>query len=275
MAAPQPAMMLPRELTHDVIGLETKPTAKIHYTFAAGNKSKEEPHRLVVFLNGLMTDKSTWLPVMAGIIRSHRDKGFPCLLAYDRYGQGLTEDRDPQDKGKDSGRGHDVADTVRDLHQLLTQIWLEQFGETAEPRLILVANSIGCAIARLYAEYYPGRVEALLLLDPMIANSRFDWFPDPDSSDFDSSELPPDVTADVLREQRTKFANFFAPDVTNKEGLDRRNLAELLPYSDKPRLAPTHGYNPVVTVVEHDPERFALESLQVRANVHRTLELNS
>ncbi|KAL9626811.1 MAG: hypothetical protein Q9204_007020, partial [Flavoplaca sp. TL-2023a] len=158
---------------------------------------------------------------------------------------------------------------------LITQIWLDQPGKTAELRLILVANSIGCAIARLYAEYYPGRVEALLLLDPMIANSEFDWFPDPDSRDFDSSELPPDVTADVLRQQRTKFANFFAPDVINKEGLDRRNLAELLPYSDKPRLAPTHGYDPVVTVVEHDPGRFALESLQVRANVHRTLELNS
>lgn len=258
--------MLPRELTHDSIALKHKPAAKIHYTFAAGNRPAHEPCRLVVFLNGLMTDKSTWLPVMAGIIRNHRENGFPSLLAYDRYGQGLTEDRDPQDSGQEKGRGHNVADAVHDLHQLVTQKWTNEIRNSeAELRLILVANSIGCAIARLYAEFYPGRVEALLLLDPMIANSKFDWWPNPDSKDFDPEELPVDVTIDVLREQRTKFATFFAPDVINKEGLDRRDLAELLPYSDKPVLEAPQGLRPILMVVEHDPERFASESLQVWA----------
>ncbi|KAL8664364.1 MAG: hypothetical protein Q9168_007916 [Polycauliona sp. 1 TL-2023] len=265
MATPQPAMMLPGELIHDSIALKTKPTAKIQYTFAAGNTPEHESRRLVVFLNGLMTDKSTWLPVMAGIIRSRHSKGFPSLFAYDRYGQGLTEDRDPQDRGQDEGYGHNVADTVRDLHQLITQIWTDRMKEGAEHRIVIVANSIGCAIARLFAEYYPGCVEAFLLLDPMIANSKFDWWPNPDSSDFDQAELPADVTIEVLREQRTKFAKFFAPDVINKEGLDRRDLAELLPYSDRPVLAPSHGHSPILTVVGHDPERFATESLKVWA----------
>ncbi|KAI4224343.1 MAG: hypothetical protein L6R36_004718 [Xanthoria steineri] len=263
MAAPLPAMMLPRELAHDTIALNYKPIAKIHYTFAAGNAPEEQPRRLVVFLNGLMTDKSTWLPVMAGIIRNHRDNGFPSLLAYDRYGQGLTEDRDPLDSGAEKGRGHNVADAVHDLHQLVDQFWTDKIGNSeAGLRLILVANSIGCAIARLFAELYPGRVEALLLLDPMIANSKFDWWPNPDSKDFDPEEIPVDVTVDVLREQRTKFATFFAPDVINKEGLDRRDLAELLPYSDRPVLEAPQGLRPILTVVEHDPEQFAAESLK-------------
>ncbi|KAL8856578.1 MAG: hypothetical protein Q9178_006807 [Gyalolechia marmorata] len=263
MAAPVPAMMPPRELIHDSIALNHKPSAKVHYTFAAGNNPETAPCRLIVFLNGLMTDKSTWLPVMAGFIRDHRDNGFPSLLAYDRYGQGLTEERDPQDRGQDEGRGHNVADAVHDLHQLVTQIWTDKIKRSqSELRLILVANSIGCAIARLYAEFYPSRVDALLLLDPMIANSKFDWWPDPDSKDFDPAELPVDVTIDVLRDQRTRFATVFAPDVTNKEGLDRRDLTDLLPYSDRPVLEAPDGRRPVLTVVEHDPERFASESLQ-------------
>ncbi|KAL8769256.1 MAG: hypothetical protein Q9209_004757 [Squamulea sp. 1 TL-2023] len=263
MGTPLPAMMLPREVTHDTIALSHKPTANIHFTFAAGNEPENAPRRLIVFLNGLMTDKSTWLPVMAGIIRNHKDNGFPSLLAYDRYGQGLTEDRDPQDNGRDKGRGHNIADVVHDLHRLVIQIWTNKIKKPQnEIRLIFVANSIGCAIARLYAMFYPSHAEALLLLDPMIANSDFDWFPDPDSKDFDPMALPDDVSIDVLREQRTKFATFFAPDVINKEGLDRRDLADHLPYSDGPLLEAPDGRGPILTVVEHDPERFASESLQ-------------
>ncbi|KAI4121702.1 MAG: hypothetical protein LQ338_006214 [Usnochroma carphineum] len=257
--------MLPRELIHDNIALSTKPSASIHYTFAKGKESGNNPPRLVVFLNGLMTDKTTWLPVMAGIIRKQGDAGFPSLLAYDRYGQGLTEDRDPQDQGREEGRGHNIADVVRDLYQLITQISKDKLDTSPEQLpLVFVANSIGCAIARLYAEWYSGSVGALLLLDSMMANSNFDWWPDPESSDFDPKELPEDVTVELLRKERAKFAAMFAPDVINKEGLDRRNLAELLPHSDEPLLPPLSGPGggrPLVTVVEHDPERFATESL--------------
>lgn len=255
--------MLPRELIHDTLALSSKPTAKIHYTFAQGEDFKNHSPVLVVFLNGMMTDKSSWLSVMAGIIRN-QPEGFPSMLAYDRYGQGLTEDRDPQDQGQEKGRGHDVADVVRDLDQLITQIVSEKLKATREQlQLIFVANSIGCAMARLYAETYPGTVTALLFLDSMVANSNFDWLPDPDAADFDPSKLPPDVTMEVLREQRAKFAAVFAPGSINKEGLDRRNLAGLLPYSDKPLLHGPGGRKPLLTVVEHDPERFALESLKV------------
>lgn len=263
MAALQPAMMLPRELIHDRISLSTKPTAKIHYTFAAAKDLQHHTPTLVVFLNGLMSDKTSWLPVMSGVIRG-RPEGFPSLLAYDRYGQGLTEDRDPQDQGREGGYGHDVTDVVQDLNQLVMQIVHDKMDKNpAQLQLIFVANSIGCAIARLYAQSYPGSVTALLLLDPMMANSNFDWWPDPDSEGFDPKELPSDVTVQVLREQRAKFAAIFAPSVVNKEGLDRRNLANLLPYSDRPPLVGKGDRQPLLVMVEHDPERFAQESLQV------------
>lgn len=267
MAAPRAAIMLPRELQHDTIVLENKPTVPIHYTFAQGKAPSKSPCRLVVFLNGLMSDKSTWLPVMAGIIRKHVDIGFPSLLSYDRYGQGLTEGQDPQDQGRERGRGHDVADVVRDLHQLLVQTSNDKLDSSPEElQLVFVANSIGCVIARLYAERYPGSVEALLLLDSMMSNSDFDWWPNPDSKGFDPEELPADVTIEVLREQRAKFAAMFAPNVINKEGLDRRNVADLLPHSDRPSLSGPGGKRPLLIVVEHDPKKFAAESLRVGAN---------
>ncbi|KAL8698509.1 MAG: hypothetical protein Q9201_006534 [Fulgogasparrea decipioides] len=262
MAAPQPAMMLPRELVHDTIILDSKPTAQIHYTFAQGKDLRNHAPSLVVFLNGLMSDKSSWLPVMAGIIRKHHD-GFSSMLAYDRYGQGMTEDRDPQDQGREKGCGHNTADVVRDLHRLITQVVHDRLKRKLEQlQLVFVANSIGCAIARLYAQSYLGSVTALLLLDPMMANSSFDWWPDPDSADFNPEELPSDVSIEVLREQRIKFRAIFAPNVINNEGLDRRDLADLLPHSDKPPLVGPGGRKPLLIVVEHDAERFASESLQ-------------
>ena len=126
-------------------------------------------------------------------------------------------------------------------------------------RVVLVANSIGCAIARLYAARHP--VAAILFLDSIIANSDFDFWPDPDAPGFDPRDLPADVTVEVLREQRAKFAAVFRPAAVNREGLSRRNLAQLLPSSDAPMLG-SQGERPWVTVVGHDFDAFAAESLR-------------
>ena len=210
-----------------------------------------------MFLNGLMSDKSFWLPVMAGIIRQRKGTatGIPSMLAYDRYGQGLTESRDPQDQGRERGHGHDCADVATDLHQLILQL----FGDIPR-RVVLVANSIGCAIARLYAQVYP--VAAVLMLDSIMANSTFDIWPNPDAPDFDKTQLPDDVSVEVLKEQRAKFVAIFRPEGINREGLSRRNLPKLLPLSDGPMLK-GQGVLPWVTVVGHDFETFAEESLRV------------
>ena len=197
---------------------------------------------------------------MASIIRQRKEGSTagPTLLAYDRYGQGLTTDADPQDAGRELGRGHDVKDAATDLRQLISQVCVDR----SEPRVVLVANSIGCAIARCYAAEHP--VAALLFLDSIIANSNFDFWPDPDKVGFDRKrDLPEDVSVEVLREQRRRFAAVFRPEVINKEGLDRTTLAKLLPKSDGPVIG-KKGQQPWLTVIGHDFERFAEESLRVR-----------
>ncbi|KAK0513485.1 hypothetical protein JMJ35_004471 [Cladonia borealis] len=257
-AEPQPAIAIPKEIISYHIALAHKPTASIHYSFARG---RGKDPILVVFLNGLMTDKVTWIPVMAGIIRRRvgTTTGFPSMLAYDRYGQGMS-DRDPADHGKEQGHGHDCKDAADDLHLLLEKVAREQMGiEVGQLHLVLVANSIGCAIARLYTHSHP--VAALLFLDSIMANSNFDFWPDPDDPNFDKDELPSDVSVEVLREQRAKFAVIFHPNTINKEGLSRRSLAKLLPYSDRPMLG-KEGKRPFLTVLGHDFETFADESLR-------------
>ena len=198
---------------------------------------------------------------MAGIIRQRKGTaaGFPTMLAYDRYGQGLTSDRDPHDEGREVGHGHDCASAAKDLRYLIQQVAKEQMGLGVEQlRLVLVANSIGCAIGRLYAQSYP--VAGFLFLDSIMADSNFDFWPDPDAPSFKEEDID-SIPVDVLREQRAKFAAIFQPSTINREGLSRRNLAILLPYTDQPILG-TAGYRPWVTVVGHDFDAFAEESLR-------------
>lgn len=258
MSAPHPAMMLPQEIQHQAMDLPQKPGAPIAFSVVQSTQPDTQK-TLVVFLNGLMSDKSSWLPVMAGIIRQRKGTtaGIPSMLAYDRYGQGLTESRDPQDLGREKGHGHDCADVAADLHQLILQV----LGNVPH-RLVMVANSIGCAITRLYARLYP--VAAVLMLDSIIANSNFDIWPDPDAPNFDRSQLPEDVTIELLRAQRAKFLSIFRPDAVNKEGLSRRNLPTLLPLSDGPLLQ-GQGELSWVTVIGHDFETFAEESFRVHS----------
>lgn len=185
------------------------------------------------------------------------------MLAYDRYGQGLTGDRDPHDRGREEGYGHDVRDIALDLHQLAKQVCKKHLGkEDATPRLILVANSIGCAIARLFAAMEPA-VIGIVMLDSIMANSNFDFWPDPGAPGFDASHLPTDVSIDILRQQRAKFQAMFDPATKNRESLDRRSLAELLPASDHPRLTGLSQQGPFITVVGHDFDTFAAEGLRV------------
>ncbi|CAD6581833.1 MAG: hypothetical protein ASARMPREDX12_000679 [Alectoria sarmentosa] len=259
MAVPLQAVAIPKEITATSVVLPHKPTATVACSYVSGT----DPAVLVVFLNGLMTDKSSWVPVMSGIIRQRKSLAspeFPSMLAYDRYGVGMTEDRDPLDQGRERGHGHDCSNAADDLHHLISHFSNgSKLLSEEKLRVVLVANSIGCAIARLYAEKYPAA--ALLLLDSIMANSDFDLWPDPDASGFDKRELPKDVSVEVLREQRAKFAVIFKPTVVNREGLSRRNLAKLLPHSDGPMLG-TQSERPWVTVVGHDFDAFANESLR-------------
>ncbi|EQC27449.1 hypothetical protein SDRG_14773 [Saprolegnia diclina VS20] len=221
---------------------------------------------LVVFLNGLGLPQDSWFPVADAIPALLAQRALPVasqvlLMSYDRYGQGRTTDKDPADAtAPDPSHGHDALDVVADLNELLyvvAQLLALPGGQL--PPLVFVANSIGCAVARLYAQVYPRRVHALVLADSIIANSHYGLIiPDPDK------ESIPDemhVTPEMLRRARAALNARFHPDVGNAEGFSRKNLKELLPHANAPKLLATPTIGPYVTVLEHDPAVFLQESI--------------
>lgn len=253
------------EIEH--IQLATKPSAQIAYSFHAPVLTTKPA--LVVFLNGLGLPQISWVRSIAALNELRQGTNIPAILTYDRFGQGQTTDRDPSDEGaEDPTHGHDSISVIRDLRQLITQIASEKLGVSSSDidslPIILVANSIGGALARLYAQHYPGTVAGVLFLDSILANSDFvSIFPDPDAEGFDASTLPTGVTVDGLRLARERTKKIFHPDVGNKEGLSRRNMRTLLPASDGPVLQGPGGSGPYVTVVGHDFQTFAEESAQM------------
>jgi len=250
--------------------LDNKPGARIHYTYYPASKSPTNhpnpfSQTLIVFLNGLMSTRTSWDPTIQSFLEKRIVGGlpYPAIVSYDRYGQGQS-DRDPDDRDPPPSHGHDVLSAVKALKQFTLQIWRDHndpLKPTHYPCLIFVCNSIGCAIARLFTQSYPGTVSGLLFLDSIMANSdQQSFWPDPDAPDFNPLALPGGVTQDEVRETRQKYASLFGPDVPNMEGLSRRNLADLLPQSDAPRLEGYLGTGPYLTVVGHDWETFAEES---------------
>lgn len=250
------------------ITLEGKPGAKLAYTYYPASASK--PHRpnpfsksLVVFLNGMVQPRASWDPALHSFLekRITNRLPYPAIVTYDRYGQG-DSDRDPDDPQQGGAcHGHDAMSVVHTLRQFTLQIWKEHLdasNPTQSPCLIFVCNSIGCALARLFAQTYPGTVLGLLLLDSVMTNTDFvSLWPDPDAPTFDTSVLPPGTTTDHIRSARAAMSKMLHPDVPSREGLSRRNLPRLLPYPDTPKLEGYHSEGPYVTVVGHDWETFA------------------
>ncbi len=126
----------------EFIHLVTKPSAKICYKFYP-SASATTAH-LLVFLNGLGLPQVAWGPTIEKL-KELRKKAI-CRLSptYDRFGQGLTTDRDPQDgEALDPTHGHDCISAVRDLRQMLAQIVQERDAKSREldgAALIFVAN---------------------------------------------------------------------------------------------------------------------------------------
>ncbi|KAI1102180.1 alpha/beta-hydrolase [Jackrogersella minutella] len=266
----------------ETIRLPHKPDSPLSYRFLPGQGPLSTTH-IVVFLNGLIMPQTGWLPTIEDLQRrwaeSGEAKNYPSLLTYDRFGQGESA-RDPADELH--GGHHGVVDVIADLSTLIYEVWRtraqgaasdQQPGQTGTagkrlPRLILVGNSIGCVLARLFDGADPGRMDALLLLDSNIANSDLvSIFPDPDARGFDPAALPAGATVGDLRRARAGYASHFHPSAPNPEHLDRRDIAGLLPRSDAPALEAA----PRVTVVGHDWEAFAEEGSRGSMNVPKSL----
>ena len=244
------------------LALPSKPSAKLAYRLFPASASSTSNLR-IVFLNGLGLPMDGWLPAIRLLLASPgADAPSYSILKYDRYGQGASVDRDPHDAAAaDPKHAHDVAAVARDLHELLQQVDAAHPDGHAEHQLILVSNSLGGATARLYAAQFPGSVYGYLFLDSVLANSDFvSIVLDPDAASFDASALPPAVTAEQLRVFRQRMGAIFHPANGSAEGTSRRNLAQLLPHADAPKLPRTADGAPHITVVGHGFAAFADES---------------
>jgi pimeloyl-ACP methyl ester carboxylesterase len=117
------------------------------------------------------------------------------MLLYDRVGQATSIGRNLDAPGRPKGHGRDCLDAAHDLREVITHVGETRLGisrrEIDNLEIILVASSMSCAIARLYATEYPRTVTALLLLDSTLANSdTVCVFPDPESAEFCPANLP-------------------------------------------------------------------------------------
>jgi pimeloyl-ACP methyl ester carboxylesterase len=205
---------------------------------------------LVVFLNGIDNPASLWFPTINALQRQRKD--VPALLCYDRPGQEKSPRFEPKKvvQGRPRGHARDCVDAANDLYALIKQIAELRFNANPEDlKIVLVAASVGVAIARLYAQTHP--IAALLAVDSTIANSdTISLYPDPDNPDFDERKLPEGATGEMCRDTRKKIW-IFHPEAPNREGLWRGNLPAQLPHSDRPQLVG----GPWVTVLEHDREK--------------------
>lgn len=249
-------------INHGTIQLSTKPNANLSYSFLLGDPTTKT---LVVFLNGLILPKLSWERTMLAIQSRFQDTimSRPHLLAYDRYGQGIS-DKDPQGD-------HDVQDTAHDLHTLLVEFCDKELkSNLAEQQVVFVCNSIGCAVARLFAKTYPVTVSGFIFLDSIMAHvDLVALWPDVDAPEFKKEDLPEGTTVDDMKRVKEEYRKRFDVSAPNPEGLDRKTLAGLLPEASEPKLQA----NPLLTVVGHDDETFAQEN-EVSVYFIHNLRLN-
>lgn len=238
----------------------------VAHTFPPSNNAKtktSDPPRLLVFLNGMVAPQMAWHPVIK-LLQQQLNHPSPSssfqMLTYDRFGQGLTAKRDPTTA--DTEFGSDLNEVVEDLHHLIqSQSQSPPHAKSsAQVELVLVGNSIGCAIARHYAATRPGSVAGVILLDSILANSDFvdDIFPDPQTAAESELQAP----REDIERARMLSHRIFSPTLPNPQGFDRRNMAEILPEANRPHLVGPGDRPPRLIVVGHDPKKFAEESSQ-------------
>ncbi|KAL9097416.1 MAG: hypothetical protein Q9165_000312 [Trypethelium subeluteriae] len=246
---------------------------------SSAKQSSNSLRQVLVFVNGLMLPQDGWFPVMADLIQKCQAAQLPspAMLSYDRAGQGSSglhpKDENPE-PDSEPGYRHDCQDSAAELEDLIYHVLQHPSSTESENlKVILVCNSIGCPIGRLYAQQHRQSILGLIFLDSNITNTDFvSIWPDPDSPSFDASSLPQGIDMDGLRLTRMKFSKVFHPSVSNPEGLNRRNLSKLLPLGDEPTLYESGKKGPFVTVVGHDPQAFADQSQAVSPQYRMVLE---
>ncbi|KIM93311.1 hypothetical protein OIDMADRAFT_137962 [Oidiodendron maius Zn] len=242
--------------------LQSKLPARLSFTFNSGNGESMQD-LLIVYLSAIDTPKKLWIPTMASFTTMRNQQDWPPMMAYDRFGI-PPSDNDPHDAGKTTEYWHDIPETVRCLRELIIYMTETRLQKRKLPQLILVGNSMGCAIARLYASTYPGTVSGLLLLDPppLISGGSRSFMPDTKSLDFNAADLPEGITTEMIDRAHENFLRSrFHHGSINKEGLNWRELSTQI-RPDSPRLQGPGGVGPVITILRHEPNVFAKQFLK-------------
>lgn len=243
--------------------LQVKPSARLAYSFIPGTARSGKNPQLLVFLGGIDSSQKGWQGAFAKLMSLSEAAGvaLPPMLAYDRYGVGAS-DQDPSDDGKPPEEYHDTRESMRDLRALITLFAREQLGLTEgklqDLRIVFCAHSLGCCIARHYAEAYPGTVEAVLFIDSAIAGTAAEKLvPDPDIPDEWKARkwmVPEGTTEDHCRRavRRAKQSHFSGYALTTKEKIRWDHMPKLLPLGSEPRLRGPNARLPLVTVLISD-----------------------
>ena len=231
-------------------------SAQLSCTFIAAGPGA--PLRtLIIFLNAIDSPQTAWYPLIRLISQQLASRNSPPMLMYDRVGQG--------DSTGSNTPNRDVMAAVMDLRRLVERIAELKLkvkrDEVNTIRTMLVGSSIGCSIARLYAQTFPRTIGGLLLLDPIPTNrDMLSLFPDMRTPVFSNSPLPSPITPSLLEETREIVRRDMC---NNAEGLWTANICDYLPFSSLPKLLGPKPNTPLVTVIVHDPDVFALEIKQV------------
>ena len=248
-------------MDHLFIPQNRQPPVRLSCTFIPCTSRPAPANTLTIFLSGLDNPQKWWFPTISCL--SDLQGLTTPMLTYDRPGCGTTIDRNPDVEipGRPRGHGRDLLDAAHDLRELVLAIGKLKLGieekDIGKLKIVFVANSLGVAIARLYAAEYPKTVSGYLILDSAIANSdTISIFPDPDAPSFDEGKLPPGITASMCRNARKKIGKVYYMGGPTKEGLWRGTIDSLLPYADRPVLEGPTEDAPYVTVVEHDMDLF-------------------
>ncbi|ORY63309.1 uncharacterized protein BCR38DRAFT_486056 [Pseudomassariella vexata] len=262
---------------------------------------------LLVFINGLILSMASWNSMLHHLSDLSSSPGavstqisssigqntdgtqklertpvaFSALL-YDRYGQGLSI---PSGAKVDE---HSFESAVTELQELLDFVLGKYYTSASEPRkvnghlkVVLVSHSIGVPLARLFVSTsVPSTLSRLstvelaahIFLDSNISTADYArLIPNPDAASFDPEILPPDASAEQLRDWRAIMLGRFAPNVQNPEGLSRTRVASLVPSASEPKLRNHLGVeggggarntqtSPYLSVLGHHPAAFAAES---------------
>ncbi|KAI9686681.1 MAG: hypothetical protein M1820_010585 [Bogoriella megaspora] len=249
------------------VHLPHKHSATLSYsTHVPSNHGPKRCPYLLVFLSGLEQPQTAWSNVSKCLLQDYKlSATTPPFLAYDRYGCGASS-RDPSEvhvrPNTSWPETHDIFDAVQDLRQLLLYVGVMRLGYPSRAlaardlRPVFVASSLGTFIARLYAQFFPGSVAGLLLIDPIpIDIPLIDTISDLESPDFDARSLPEGVTKEMCVGAKESIKKSrFHHEVKNREGLRWGNVWTWIPNAQGPVLKGPReqGRRVEVTVVKHD-----------------------